>query len=111
MVSTGLEVKPAKMISQYFCTHFTPSGLNVTEVAHDNHAAVRNFVVNDLMLMNSYDTWHGAANPLCVVLIEYDHCCSRVYRHKECGQGAEEGVDGAGFTEKQEVVPTARRQE
>ncbi len=31
-------------------------GLNVVEVAHDNW---KNYVVNDLKLINSYDTWHG----------------------------------------------------
>ena len=31
----------------------------MTEVAHDNQAAVRNFIVSDLQLINTYDTWHG----------------------------------------------------
>ncbi len=28
-------------------------------VAHDNCTSVRSYVVNDLKLKNSYDTWHG----------------------------------------------------
>lgn len=35
------------------------SGLNVVEVAHDNCTSVRSYVVNDLKLRNSDDTWHG----------------------------------------------------
>ncbi len=34
-------------------------GLKVVEVAHDNCSSVKNYVVQDLNLINSYDTWHG----------------------------------------------------
>ena len=34
-------------------------GLNITEVAHDNSALVKYYIVEDLQLKNSYDTWHG----------------------------------------------------
>ena len=34
-------------------------GLNITEVAHDNSASVKSYIVEDLQLKNSYDTWHG----------------------------------------------------
>ena len=33
--------------------------LNVVEVAHDNAATVKNYITEDLRLLNSYDTWHG----------------------------------------------------
>ena len=35
------------------------SGLNVVEVAHDNSPSVKSYIVQDLGLINSYDTWHG----------------------------------------------------
>ena len=38
------------------------SGLNVVEVAHDNSTSVISYVVKDLKLRNSYDTWHGEYN-------------------------------------------------
>ena len=34
-------------------------GLNITEVAHDISASVKSYIVEDLQLKNSYDTWHG----------------------------------------------------
>jgi hypothetical protein len=37
-------------------------GLNVVEVAHDNCVPVKNYIVNQLNLINSYDTWHGTTN-------------------------------------------------
>ena len=33
--------------------------LKVVEVAHDNAATVKNYITEDLHLLNSYDTWHG----------------------------------------------------
>ena len=35
------------------------SGLNVVEVAHDFQQQIRRYIVEDLKLLNSYDTWHG----------------------------------------------------
>jgi hypothetical protein len=37
-------------------------GLNVTEVAHDCQLQVSRYVVDELALHNSYDTWHGTKN-------------------------------------------------
>ena len=34
-------------------------GLNVVEVAHDNAPSVKAYIVQELNLINSYDTWHG----------------------------------------------------
>uniref|UniRef100_A0A1X7UBH2 Uncharacterized protein n=1 Tax=Amphimedon queenslandica TaxID=400682 RepID=A0A1X7UBH2_AMPQE len=34
-------------------------GLNVTEVAHDNSPPVTSYIVEELKLKHSYDTWHG----------------------------------------------------
>ena len=33
--------------------------LNIVEVAHDHQVQVKNYVTEDLKLLNSYDTWHG----------------------------------------------------
>ena len=35
------------------------SGLNVIEVAHDNSPSVKSYIVQNLGLINSCDTWHG----------------------------------------------------
>ena len=37
---------------------YTP-GLHVTEVAHDFQVQVSRYVMDELGLQNSYDTWHG----------------------------------------------------
>lgn len=34
-------------------------GLNVTEVAHDYEPLVTRFITEELLAINSYDTWHG----------------------------------------------------
>ena len=34
-------------------------GLNVVEVAHDNCFSVKTFIIDDLNIVNSFDTWHG----------------------------------------------------
>ena len=44
-------------IAYYTCHSF--SGLNVVEVAHDNSPSVKSYIIQDLGLINSYDTWHG----------------------------------------------------
>lgn len=33
--------------------------LNVVEIAHDYQAQVQKYIVDELGLINSYDTWHG----------------------------------------------------
>ena len=35
------------------------AGLKVVEVAHDYQPQVQKYVVDELKLLNSYDTWHG----------------------------------------------------
>ena len=37
----------------------TYSGLNIVEVAHDNQKQVKQYITDDLKVLNSYDTWHG----------------------------------------------------
>ena len=37
-------------------------GLNIKEVAHDYATSVSDYVINELQLLNSYDTWHGMYN-------------------------------------------------
>ena len=34
-------------------------GLNITEVAHDCQAQVKKYIIDDLGMVNSFDTWHG----------------------------------------------------
>ena len=34
-------------------------GLRVVEVAHDFQQQIRQYVEEDLKMLNSYDTWHG----------------------------------------------------
>ena len=48
---------------RYLCGMYFPYnlGLHVTEVAHDIQQQVSRFV-NELGLVNSYDTWHGGKN-------------------------------------------------
>ena len=38
------------------------SGLNITEVAHDYSTSVSDYIINDLHLLNLYDTWHGMSS-------------------------------------------------
>ena len=45
-------------------------GLNITEVAHDYQSTIKTYV-EQLGLVNSYDTWHGmVSNFIWCVLIE-----------------------------------------
>ena len=37
-------------------------GLKIVEVAHDFQQQIKNYITNDLQLLNSYDTWHGMCN-------------------------------------------------
>ena len=41
-------------------------GLNIKEVAHDYAMSVSDYVINELQLLNSYDTWHGMYNLRCI---------------------------------------------
>ena len=45
-----------------WCEYIYISGLNITEVAHDYCTSVSNYIINDLHLLNSYDTWHGMSS-------------------------------------------------
>ena len=49
---------------------FHASGLNVSEVANDCQLQVARYVVDELSLCNSYDTWHGKCIA-CVVMHIY----------------------------------------
>ena len=61
-------------------------GLTITEVAHDIHSGVTNYVMKTLKLVNSYDTWHGNLYACwCFVFALILTFC--VCRIKECGQG------------------------
>ena len=43
--------------------------LKVAEVAHDNAASVKNYITEDLHLLNSYDTWHGGLTDFPILLM------------------------------------------
>ena len=45
-------------MSQLFFTIFSNKGLNITVVAHGYQAAIKQYV-QQLGMVNSYDTWHG----------------------------------------------------
>ena len=44
--------------------------LKVVEVAHDYQAQVQKYVVDELKLLNSYDTWHGKTAIHCTAVTE-----------------------------------------
>ena len=54
---------PSTCMSTY---DYVLTGLNVAEVAHDFQQQIKNYVANDLQLVNSYDTWHGICSA-CVM--------------------------------------------
>ena len=54
-------------------------GLNITEVAHDYQATIKKYV-EELGMMNSYDTWHGMAYICFYCVMHYSKC-----RHEKCG--------------------------
>ena len=41
-------------------TFYSNIGLNITEVAHDYQTTIKKYVCEDLGMVNSFDTWHGA---------------------------------------------------
>ena len=47
-----------QIIKKLFTMYYT-IGLNVVEVAHDSAPSVKAYIVQELNLINSYDTWHG----------------------------------------------------
>jgi hypothetical protein len=47
------------MLKYLLCTKEIILGLHVVEVAHDFQQQIRRYVVEDLKMVNSYDTWHG----------------------------------------------------
>ena len=42
--------------------------LKIVEVAHDHATSVKNYITEDLRLLNSYDTWHGEVTDLLMLL-------------------------------------------
>ena len=38
----------------------------MVEVAHDFQQQIRRYVVEDLKMLNSYDTWHGVYLNICI---------------------------------------------
>ena len=74
---------------------FCDVGLNVVEVAHDFQQQIRRYVVEDLKLLNSYDTWHGKTHVytytslVCIYMGTYT--CNLPYRNQECSQNPSKG--------------------
>ena len=48
------------------CTY---TDLKVVEGAHDNATSVKNYITEDLHLLNSYDTWHGGVTDFPILLM------------------------------------------
>ena len=46
------------LVSQLFTRFLSNKGLNITEVAHGYQATIKQYV-QQLGMVNSYDTWHG----------------------------------------------------
>ena len=56
-----MEVSYESGLTVYIATSLPQStGLKVVEVAHDMQLAVGHYVKEDLELLNSFNTWHGA---------------------------------------------------
>ncbi|KAL5505739.1 hypothetical protein EMCRGX_G007225 [Ephydatia muelleri] len=53
-------------------------GLNITEVAHDYQATIKQYV-QQLGMVNSYDTWHGTKN----VAKQLRHICADTVRTRD----------------------------
>lgn len=43
-------------------------GLRVSEVAHDHQVQVKKYIIEELHLKNSSDTWHGMYNMYNIVM-------------------------------------------
>ena len=86
-----------------------PSGLHITEVAHDIQQQVSRFITADLSLVNSYDTWHGTTHNLSVALT-CDMCvcmCEGKNVWKQMLQITQGRVRDRGVTWFPEVVDTS----
>ena len=68
------------------------TGLKVVEVAHDMQLAVGRYVKDDLKLLNSFDTWHGAYQFIADVFCH--HIVTTLHRNQECCQRACEDYEG-----------------
>ena len=49
---------PKLYVTFMICSH-QHTGLKVVEVAHDYQPTLQKYLVDELKLLNSYDTWHG----------------------------------------------------
>ena len=47
----------------------------MVEVAHDFQLQIKNYIANDLRLVNSYDTWHGK----CLFVTLNDRVTNHLY--------------------------------
>ena len=61
--------------------HIYFAGLKVVEVAHDYQPQVQKYVVDELKLINSYDTWHGKTQQYTLLYHE------PLIRNEERGKG------------------------
>ena len=71
--------------------------LKVVEVAHDNAATVKNYITEDLHLLNSYDTWHGTVTDSQYLCDSYQYALlgtknvAKSMRKISCGTKKTEG--------------------
>ena len=68
-------------------------GLNIKEVAHDYATSVSDYIISELQLLNSYDTWHGKIfemylNMMCILFMSCKGTKNVAKAMKKIAQGA-----------------------
>ena len=66
-------------ISHFHCDE----GLNITEVAHDYQSTIKKYV-EELGMVNSYDTWHGMVSFFFSVYYYFDLLQARRMWQRSC---------------------------
>eukprot|EP00731_Ephydatia_muelleri_P030530 Em0022g44a len=66
-------------------------GLNITEVAHDYQATIKKYI-EELGMMNSYDTWHGFGYLLLISCVENRKSDDQFTFNKGMGQLSQSGT-------------------
>ena len=65
--------------SEFSSLFYTCTGLNLTKVAHDHQVQEKKYVVDELKLKNSSDTWHGMFVYIICVLYVTNRIWKYVY--------------------------------
>ena len=67
--------------------------LNIVEMAHGYHPSMKKYIVDDLGMVNSFDTWHGKhAHMYFDTLFHLVTFCVLVHRDQACPQGNCHGI-------------------